>query len=109
MTKRILSVVLVLVVFLGGYSVLPKKYNVLPVNDAYCATNYGGLYYVNKKFTVEYDSTFSIKDGIPTITVKTKTYKAGTYVSVTTKGYDSTNSKINLKPYMGSKLSFVRR
>lgn len=109
MTKRILSVVLVLVVFFGGYSVIPKKYNLLPVNDAYCAKNYGGLYYVNKTFVGDYGGSFSIKDGIPTITLKGKEYKKGTYVSVTTSGYDSTNTKINLKPFIGNQLSFVRR
>ena len=49
MTKRILSVILVLTVFFGGYALIPKKYNLLPVNEALCATNYGGVYKAKPK------------------------------------------------------------
>ena len=110
MTKRILSVVLVLVVFFGGYSVLPKKFNLMPVNDAYCATkNYGGLYYVNKGFTINKTVHYKDRWGIPVIDIIHKEYKAGTYISLTNSGYDSNKTQLDLKPYIGKNISFVRR
>lgn len=110
MMKRVLSVIMVLTVFFGGYAVLPKKYNPLPVNDAYCATkNYGGLYYVNKTFTEYYTGTVITKGGIPMMTKLPKVYKAGSYVSLTPGGYDSSNTKIDLRSYTGKELGFVRR
>lgn len=110
MMKRVLSVIMVLTVFFGGYAVLPKKYNPLPVNDAYCATkNYGGLYYVNKTFTAYYTDTVITNGGIPMMTKKSKKYKGGCYVSLTTSGFDGSNTKIDLRSYIGKELSFVRR
>lgn len=96
MTKKILSVILVLVVFFGGYAVLPKKYNPLPVNDAFCATNYGGVYRVNRTFTICYTVIYRNMNG-PYIVRLTKTYKRGQIITLTTKGYDSNNTRINLK------------
>ena len=98
MTKKILSVFLVLVVFFGGYAVLPKKYNPLPVNDAFCATNYGGVYRADKTFKVVYiSSVFVDKYGNKKITKLTKTYYKNRYYTITSNGYDSTNTKICLK------------
>lgn len=51
MAKRILSVILVLVVFFGGYAVLPKKYNPLPSEDV-CAAGIAGSYRIKKYGTV---------------------------------------------------------
>lgn len=109
MMKRVLSVIIVLIVFFSGYAALPKKYNPLPTNDAFCATNYGGLYYVNKTFTAYYTDTYYDRQGISHPVIKTKTYKAGKYVSLTTSGKDSTNTKIDLRQYTGNQLGFVRR
>ncbi len=109
MTKRILSAIMVLIVFFGGYAILPKKYNPLPVDDAYCATkNYGGLYYVNKTFTVWYTDTILTINKIPMMTKKSKVFKAGTYISLRTDGYDSTNPRIDLRGY-SKYMSFIRR
>ena len=101
MTKRILSVVLVLVVFFGGYAAIPKKYNLLPVNDVFCATNYGGVYQAKKTFTAEtVIATVKGKDGKTYNIVAEKTYYKNQYYTVTDKGYDSQDNLINLKPYL---------
>lgn len=51
MTKRILSVILVLTVFFGGYALLPKKYNPLPTTNVCAAGVRAGAYKVKAKFT----------------------------------------------------------
>lgn len=109
MMKRLLSVILVLVVFFGGYAVLPKNYNPLPVNDAYCATkNYAGLYYVNETFTAYYTEHLFFS-WFPITYTKTKVYSAGRYISLTPNGYDSTDARFDLSSYTGKQLGFVRR
>ncbi len=52
MAKRILSVILVLVVFFGGYAVLPKKYNPLPTENV-CAAGVAGAYRIKKYGVVD--------------------------------------------------------
>ncbi|MBO7426832.1 MAG: hypothetical protein J6U23_14265 [Clostridiales bacterium] len=105
MIKRALSVILVLTVFFGGYALIPKKYNLLPVNDAICATNYGGVYQARVTFTYTRIYTGTDQYGnLVTLTAQ-KTYLKGRNYSVTSSGYDSTNPFINLKSYLSSNFS----
>ena len=52
MAKRVLSVILVLTVFFGGYAIIPKKANILPANEVYAVEYYRpGAYKVTCTFT----------------------------------------------------------
>ena len=102
MTKRILSVILVLTVFFGGYALIPKKYNPLPVNDAFCATNYGGVYQAKRDWT--YSRTYKGTDqyGNQYTIYVSKKYKKGQNYTVTSSGKDSNNPLIDLSSYLSS-------
>ena len=104
MTKRILSVILVLTVFFGGYTLIPKKYNLLPVNDAICATNYGGVYKVRKTFKVTpvYLTTSKFKFvGDPI------TFKAGQIINLTRDGKLSTNKYVDMSKYVNGTYMYL--
>lgn len=106
MTKRILSVILVLVVFFGGYAALPKKYNLLPTTDVSAAGVRPGAYKVMGTITLtkivkEYRGTTKvyIYDGYTLVRIdnvrvyvdveKTRTFKPGDVVSLNSNGkYD---------------------
>ncbi len=97
MTKRILSVILVLTVFFGGYALIPKKYNLLPVNDAYCATNYGGVYRAKRDFKVCYRTvTIYYSDGTKVIVKYYKNYSKNQTITLTNAGKDSTDTRVSL-------------
>lgn len=102
MIKRALSVILVLTVFFGGYALIPKKYNLLPVNDAICATNYGGVYQAKKTFKLSYTYTYRDRYNNIVTVYATKTYQKGKNYTVTSDGKDSNNPYINLKPFLSS-------
>ncbi|MBO7448747.1 MAG: hypothetical protein J6U54_00115 [Clostridiales bacterium] len=98
MAKRILSVILVLVVFFGGYSIVPKKYNLLPVNDAFCASHYGGVYRVRKDIKISASEMASL--GYILIGGSSYTIRAGKTITLTRDGILSTSPKISLKKYV---------
>ena len=108
MTKRILSVILVLTVFFGGYALIPKKYNLLPVNEALCATHYGGVYKAKRTFTVTQYTTKYYPNGEIIRKKVTKKYREGSYYTVTRDGYDSVDG-INLSGYLSSNFYLMYR
>ena len=88
MTKRILSVVLVLVVFFGGYAVLPKKYNPLPTESVYAASYASGGYKLLAPVTLykevviaRLSSGYTISELVP------KRFSYGTIIGVNSSGY----------------------
>lgn len=94
MTKRILSVVLVLAVFFGGYAILPKKFNPIPVNDVYAATTFKPGYYMCKRGCdiVTYNTTIEACTGnTPLRVVSQKSYNVGEIVYLNRKGCDGAN------------------
>ena len=97
MTKRILSVIMVVTLFFAGYSILPKSINPLPVNDAVCASKYGGVYKAKKTFTATYYVTY-VKTGLQS--KRTKTYYKDNYYTLDDCGYDSTCPMCDLKWYI---------
>ncbi len=94
MTKRILSVVLVLAVFFGGYTILPKKFNPIPVNDVNAATIFQPGYYMCKKtcVTVTLNTTNqACSANTPVYVVSSKAYNVGELVYINRSGYDGKN------------------
>jgi len=88
MTKRILSVIMVLIVFFGGYAALPKKYNPLPTTDVSAATFASGAYKVLAPFTAEkIDWQQELSSGYTITSYVTKRYKCGDVISVKSNGY----------------------
>ena len=94
---------MVLIVFFAGYSVLPKKYNPLPMADAICATNYGGVYRPKETFEFVYKITYTNKNGVKTTTYYSKVYYKNKTYTVTDWGYDSNNKSICLVNVLSSK------
>ena len=98
MTKRILSVILVVVLFFGAYSLVPKKYNLLPVNDAYCANHYGGVYRVKKDIKIS--AKEMADNGYILIGGSEYVIRAGKTLTLTREGKLSTYPNISLKKYV---------
>lgn len=94
MTKRILSVVLVLAVFFGGYAILPKKFNPILINDVNAATTFKSGYYMCKRGCdiVTYNTAFEACTGTTPLTViSRKTYNVGEVVYLNKSGCDGAN------------------
>ncbi len=106
MSKRILSVILVLVVFFGGYALLPKSINPLPTADVSAAGVRPGAYKVMGTMTLTktvkeyrgtttvyiYDGRYIVRiDKVPVYVdvQKSRTFKPGDVVSLNSNGkYD---------------------
>ncbi|MBO7426826.1 MAG: hypothetical protein J6U23_14230 [Clostridiales bacterium] len=94
MIKRLLSIILVLTVFLGGYSLLPKKYNPLPVNDVSAATTFRPGYYLCIKtfVSVTLNTTDTPSTArTPIKVISAKAYNIGELVYIDNRGYDGKN------------------
>lgn len=102
MIKKLLSVVMVLVVFVGGYAALPKEFNPLPAEDVSAATMMKGnfpagtykvlapfstnIVAVTSSFTLTQNKWVSFKYG-EVIYINSSGCSKGVYVGNQSKAY----------------------
>ncbi len=85
MSRKLLAAILVIVVFMGGYSALSKKYNPLPVTEVSAATKFKpGMYKVLAPFTVSRSVKSNNTLVNPTVY---RTFEYGEVIRIDSKGY----------------------
>ena len=92
--KKFLCVMMTLLVFLGGYTLVPKKYNLLPNYSVSAARNYAGAYRCRSGICITYTG-----DGIGAF-MEMYYHNQGDIVVLDRNGFASDNPNIDLTWYV---------